>query len=208
MGIALLSSKTSLRMDLIRHSPSKQMDISAAKINAVLQRTTGPFTVLVLSSHFLSESQDTKRTVQMTGHHSYSQSIMEPEHPRQARSHSSPSLRSSAPPGIVTARAKASLVVHLPLKLQGTTRHSVPNQNNCIAQKNICRIAAAYTNGSYIHCLRVHITFYFQFPIFFQLTLYYREMGCFEMPLQPRSSQVIPKFKSPTSKSSYIKSKV
>lgn len=46
---------------------------SAAKVNAVLQRITGPFTVLVPSSHFLSQNQHTKQTVQMTEHLSYSQ---------------------------------------------------------------------------------------------------------------------------------------
>lgn len=98
---------------------------SAAKVNAVLQRIPGPFTVLVPSSHFTSQSQGTKRNVQITEHHSNSQSIVEPEHPRQACSHNSPSLMSSAPPGMVTARAKKSLM-QLPFQAARTTRRLDP----------------------------------------------------------------------------------
>lgn len=41
MGISVLSSKTTTQMDLIQQSPSKEMEISAAKVNAVLRESLG-----------------------------------------------------------------------------------------------------------------------------------------------------------------------
>jgi len=89
---------------------------SAAKANAVLQRITGPFTVLVPSSHFPPQSQDTKLTVQTAEHHSYGQSTVEPGHPGKTRTHNSLSLTSSVLPGTVTTRAKKSLIVQPPFQ--------------------------------------------------------------------------------------------
>lgn len=133
MGISLLSNKTTTQMDLIQQSPSKEMEISAAKVNAVLQES--PFRVSFPSSHLPSQSQDTEQAVQTTEHHSDRQSVVEPEHSRQAHAHNSPSLTSSALPGVNSQGKEISPCATTPSSCQEQRNTQIPSYSNCIATR-------------------------------------------------------------------------
>lgn len=193
-------------MDLIQYSPSKEMEISAGKVNAVLQESMGlsqfrspppTFFPRARIPSKLLRWQNTRAIVRAL----WSQSI------QGRHTFTTLSLTSSALLGINNQGKEISPCATTPSSCQEQCNTQIPSYNNCIATRKK-KSALSYTNGSQTLYLRVHIKFYFQFPTFLQLTLHQRETWCFKMPLQSYSSQGITKFMSSTSRSLYSKSKV
>lgn len=88
-------------------------------------RINGPFTVSFPSSHLLSQSQDTEQTAQMTEHQSNRQSVVEPEHSRQAHIHNSVT-NIQCPAWHQQPRQRNLSLCNHPFKLPGTMQHSDP----------------------------------------------------------------------------------
>lgn len=168
MGISLLSSKTRTRMDLTQHSPWKEMEISAARVNDVPQESRG-------LSEFHSpppQSQGSVQAAQMTEHHNQ-QSTVEPEHSRQAHAHNSPSLTPSALPGVNSSGKEIPPCATTPSSCQEQRSIRSPVTKTAWPPEERSAELRYLTQILY---LRVHVKFYFQFPTFLWLTLYQRNM--------------------------------
>lgn len=132
MGISLLSRKTRTQMDLIQHSPTKEMEISAVKVYNVLQESLGlsrfhsPPPTFFLKTRIPSKLfrwQTTTATIrawwsQSSGGRDTLTTV--------CHWHPVPCLAS-------TAKAKKHLLVQPPLQI--TTNTQIPSDSNCMATR-------------------------------------------------------------------------